>query len=183
MTVLGEYVLLRRKLGSITALGVLEPPDQTILNKSADRRMASVIPPSKNDATRVGRGIPDVAGNASPFSGYKIHVDGVGIGECGTSAVAPLYAGLIAIINASLGRPVGYLNPILYALSLQPGGTNAIREINDGISNSVHWINADGTMGGPSAGYSSGPGWNACTGLGVVNGRALLSALQESFQK
>jgi hypothetical protein len=137
------------------------------------------VPPSVNPGARVGRGIPDVAGNASVYSGYLLQVDGVAsFQENGTSSVGPLYAGLIAIINAALGEPVGYLNPTLYALALQPGGTDVLRDINDGISNSV-------TMGtgGMSPGYVSGPGWDACTGLGVLDGDALLSTLQMIFQK
>jgi hypothetical protein len=42
----------------------------------------------------------------------------------------------------------------------------------------VHWVNQDGTTGGPSLGYTSGAGWDACTGLGVLDGTKLLAALQ-----
>jgi kumamolisin len=73
---------------------------------------------------------------------------------------------------------VGYLNPTLYALAQDPAHAGVIRDINDGISNAVHWKNQDGTIGGPSRGYTSGPGWDACTGLGVLDGTRLLDALQ-----
>jgi Pro-kumamolisin, activation domain len=123
------------------------------------------VPPSVNDGTHVGRGIPDIAGQAD---GYDIFVDGTKLsGVGGTSETAPLYAGLVAILNATLGENVGYLNPTLYALA----GTNVFRDIADGGSNA--------TNGAP--GYTSVPGWDACTGLGRVDGGALLSVLQQSY--
>jgi kumamolisin len=138
-----------------------------------------IVPPSVNPGGRIGRGLPDIAGNASKYSGYLLQVDGKsGFQTNGTSSVAPLYAGLIAIINATLGQPVGYLNPTLYALAQDPSYAGVIRDINDDISNAVHWTNQDGTIGGPSLGYTSGPGWDACTGLGVLDGTRLLDALQ-----
>ena len=73
---------------------------------------------------------------------------------------------------------MGYLNPTLYALADDPAHTGVIRDINDGISNAVQWANQDGTTGGPSRGYTSGPGWDACTGLGVLDGTRFLGALQ-----
>jgi kumamolisin len=147
------------------------------------------VPVSVNANHHQGRGIPDVAGNASPNSGYdlwlygkpltKLEVtSGPGAGQPfgvvgGTSAVAPLYAALIGLINASLNKRVGYLNPTLYGL----GGSGVFRDINDGVSNAVSWTNPDGSVGGPSLGYTSGPGWDACTGWGSINGNALLTAL------
>jgi hypothetical protein len=124
-----------------------------------------------------GRGVPDIAGNASGYSGYSLIFEGSSFppsgsnipGTSGTSQVAPLYAGLIARINALIGHPVGYLNPILYGLK----GSGVFREIADGANNSF-----DG-----GAGYTAGPGWNACTGLGVIDGSNLLSALQATYRQ
>lgn len=124
------------------------------------------VPPSVNPGGRVGRGVPDVSGNASPSSGYLLDVDGATEQVGGTSAVAPLYAGLIAALNAQLGRKVGYLNPTLYALR----GSGAIRNIADGASNAT----------GGAPGYTAVAGWNGCTGLGVVDGAALLRQLRGS---
>jgi len=147
------------------------------------------VPVSVNSDHRQGRGLPDVAGNASPNSGYQLFLYGLPTNQLlitsgpgagsplgvvgGTSAVAPLYAALVARLNASLNKKVGYLNPTLYGL----GASGVFRDINDGISNSVSWTNDDGSVGGPSAGYSSGPGWDACTGWGSINGNALLNSL------
>jgi kumamolisin len=106
----------------------------------------------------VGRGVPDVAGDADPESGYNVVVDGQQAVIGGTSAVAPLWAGLFARINQALGKNVGYVNPLLYTANAE----STFHEITSGN-------NGD---------YSAGPGWNACTGLGTPDGAALLSALK-----
>jgi hypothetical protein len=121
------------------------------------------IPGSANDGHK-GRGIPDIAGNADGASGYELFQNGQNIGAVGgTSATAPLYAALTALINAGLGEPIGYINPNLYAVPYP----YVFRDINDGISNAR----------GGAPGYKSGPAWDACTGLGGVNGAALQTAL------
>jgi kumamolisin len=95
-----------------------------------------------------GRGVPDVAANADPDSGYRIVLNGqVGI-IGGTSAVAPLWAGLIAGVNAKRGTPVGFAHALLY------GNAGAFRDITSGDNKSG------------SIGFSAGPGWDPCTGLG-----------------
>jgi kumamolisin len=105
----------------------------------------------------VGRGVPDVSGDADPETGYNVLVDGQQTVIGGTSAVAPLWAGLLARINQSLGKNVGYLNPLLYTKDV--GAT-------------LHDITV-----GNNGTYSAGPGWDACTGLGTPDGAALLAAL------
>ena len=116
----------------------------------------SVNPPGD----RHGRGVPDVAGYAN---GYQIVFAGESQGPYwGTSETAPLYAGLVALLNAARGESMGYLNPTLYG----EAGTSVFRDIADGGSNA-----SSGTSG-----YKSGPGWDACTGLGSIDGTALLSA-------
>lgn len=106
----------------------------------------------------VGRGVPDVAGDADPESGYNVVVDGQQTVIGGTSAVAPLWAGLLAIINQALGTNVGYINPLLYSSKVE----STFHDITSG---------SNGT-------YSAGPGWDACTGLGSPDGTALLTALR-----
>lgn len=93
------------------------------------------------------RGVPDVSGDADPYSGYDVRVDGQNTVIGGTSAVAPLWAGLIARVNAAKGKPVGYLNPLLYRSMNTPG---AFRDITQGN-------NGD---------FGAAAGWDACTGLG-----------------
>jgi kumamolisin len=121
------------------------------------------VPPSANPGGAVGRGVPDVAGDADPATGYNILVDGQSLVFGGTSAVAPLWAGLLALINQGLGKPVGFLNPVLYS---QLAGTKALHDITSG-NNVV----------GNAPGYQAGPGWDACTGLGSPNGVQLLKEL------
>ncbi|MEA2755504.1 MAG: kumamolisin [Aliidongia sp.] len=94
------------------------------------------------------RGVPDVSGNADPQTGYQIRIDGTDTVIGGTSAVAPLWAGLIARINATKGTPVGFINPILYA---GPGVMNDIKQGNNGT-------------------FAASVNWDACTGLGTPDG-------------
>jgi kumamolisin len=117
------------------------------------------VPPSINPGGHVGRGVPDVAGNASPATGYRVRVDYLTYTIGGTSAVSPLYAGLIALLNQKLPQHVGWLNPLLYG-PLAGGG--ALRDITRG----------------DNGGYAAGSGWDACTGWGVPVGAKLLAALE-----
>src|SRR3989442_1241969 len=104
-----------------------------------------------------GRGVPDVAGDADPTTGYNVLVDGQQEVVAGTSAVAPLWAGLFALINQSLGHAVGYLNPLLYTNNV----SGALNDITSGATD----------------GYQAGPGWDPCTGLGSPDGTKLLISL------
>jgi kumamolisin len=117
---------------------------------------AANVPPSANPNHNVGRGVPDVAGDADPTTGYVTLVDGNPDVIGGTSAVAPLWAGLIALINQSLGKPVGFVNPLLYQNA--NGDFNSITSGNNGA-------------------YSAGPGWNPCAGLGSPIGTQVAAAL------
>jgi kumamolisin len=101
------------------------------------------------------RGVPDVAGNADPRTGYQVRVDGSDTVIGGTSAVAPLWAALIALLNEAAGRSQGYLNPKIYPLS------QAFRDITQGN-------NGD---------FAAARGWDACTGLGSPVGATLQGAL------
>lgn len=124
------------------------------------------IPPATNPAGPVMRGVPDVSGDAASESGYRVLCDGQefpdpskhlpGIG--GTSAVAPLWAGLIALLAQSLGTKLGWIHPQLYALA---PSTGAFHDITVGS-------NGD---------YSAAPGWDPCTGLGSPDGQKLRDAL------
>jgi kumamolisin len=124
-----------------------------------DFQVNAGVPQSANGDGRVGRGVPDVAGNAASAGGYVIYVDGSAVSQYGTNLVAPLYAGLVAIINTYLGTTVGCLNPVLY----QPQDAPVFNNIHDGVSNAFN--------GAP--GYTSVTGWNACTGWGSIDGTGL----------
>lgn len=101
------------------------------------------------------RGVPDVAGDADPNTGYEVLVDGANEVIGGTSAVAPLWAGLVALINQQTGKTVGFWNPSLYGQL-----ANGFNDITDGNN---------GTQ-------TAAPGWDACTGLGTPDAKKLLLA-------
>ncbi|MGO4234669.1 S53 family peptidase [Pseudarthrobacter sp. YAF2] len=106
-------------------------------------------------AGRKGRGVPDVSGVADPQTGYKVRVDGKDMVIGGTSAVAPLWAALIALLAQSTSRTFGQIQPLLY------GNKAAFRDITTGNN---------GT-------YKAAAGWDPCTGLGSPDGEALLTAI------
>jgi kumamolisin len=102
------------------------------------------------------RGVPDVAGDADEQTGYDVRVDGSDTVIGGTSAVAPLWAGLIARINQANGSPVGYIQPVLYK---NPSAFHDITQGNNGD-------------------FAAASGWDACTGLGSPIGTKDASALR-----
>ncbi len=126
------------------------------------------VPPAVNPPGPVMRGVPDVGGDAASESGYRVLCDGQefpdpakqlpGIG--GTSAVAPLWAGLVALLAQSLSAKLGWINPQLYKLSSGTGAFNDITEGNNGD-------------------YQAAPGWDPCTGLGSPNGQKLRDAFKQ----
>ena len=118
------------------------------------------LPASANPGGRKGRGVPDVAGDADPNTGYRVVVDGKSQVIGGTSAVAPLWAGLFALVNAAVGRSVGQPHAALYA---HPSALNDVR----------HGDNRSGQIG-----YAARAGWDACTGLGTPKGGAVLEAFE-----
>ncbi|MGB6574849.1 MAG: S53 family peptidase [Trebonia sp.] len=124
---------------------------------------ANVGVPTIAGGTSTGRGVPDVAGNADPVTGYLVVVDGKQQPIGGTSAVAPLWAGLIARLAQATGKKFGLLQPLIY------GGVTA--------GAAAQGFN-DITQGNNGA-YSAGPGWDATTGLGSPNGQALLTHLSD----
>jgi kumamolisin len=127
--------------------------------KPGYQSQANVPPPQTQGG---GRGVPDVAGDADPVTGYNVLVDGAKSVVGGTSAVAPLYAGLFALINELLvkqGKPrAGHVHPALYQ------NPQAFRDITSGNNGA----------------FSAAPGWDATTGLGSPNGIQIADALTGS---
>src|SRR5262245_11488328 len=114
------------------------------------------VPASVNPSHFKGRGVPDVAGNADPATGFQTHVDGQDVVFGGTSAVSPLWAALIALLNQRRGSRLGYLNPVIY-----PVGTKVCRDVTSGNNGA----------------YKAAAGWDPCTGFGSPNGTQLVSSL------
>ena len=110
-----------------------------------------------------GRGVPDVCGDADPVTGYQVRVDGQSMVIGGTSAVAPLWAGLIALNNQQNGKSAGFIQPQIYA-------AKAASSFNDIVS-------------GNNGAFSAGPGWDACTGLGSPIGSKVISLLGSGAAK
>ncbi len=147
------------------------------------------LPNSLNRDGRKGRGIPDVAGYAAAIPGIDIIVDGKefakgvhddnvpgGIrisGVGGTSAAAPLWAGLIALFNQDLVKPVGFINNILYKKAAPAG---AFRDITVGNNGVTYKVMDEGPV--KIKGYVAQSGWDACTGLGSPDGKKLLGILK-----
>jgi subtilase family serine protease len=122
---------------------------------------ANVGVPTIAGGTSTGRGVPDVAGNADPVTGYLVVVDGQQQPIGGTSAVAPLWAGLIARLGQATGKTFGLLQPQLYGGVTAGAAAAGFNDITEGDNGA----------------YSAGPGWDATTGLGSPNGQALLDHL------
>jgi kumamolisin len=125
------------------------------------------VPPRAGDspgsrAGDGGRGVPDVAGNADPATGYQIYSGGKAQVVGGTSAVAPLWAALVSRLAEATGQRFGLIQTLLYA-GVAPGASMAgFRDITSGNNGA----------------YTAGPGWDACSGLGSPDGTALLNRLQ-----
>jgi kumamolisin len=96
--------------------------------------------PPTGTASGKGRMVPDVAGDADPNTGYDVFVHGAGTVVGGTSAVAPLYAGLFA----SFGAKLGFVTPTLWK---NPTAFNDITVGDNGM-------------------YKAATGPDPCTGLG-----------------
>ena len=114
-----------------------------------------------------GRGVPDVAGCADPQTGYQVLVNGQHTVIGGTSAVAPLWAALICRLSQATGKKFGLMQPLLYA------GVTA-GAVASGFTDITQGTNTQGSV----TGYSAGPGWDACTGLGSPEGSTLQTHLE-----
>jgi kumamolisin len=110
---------------------------------------------------KTGRGVPDVAGNADPQTGYRVRVDGQNAVMGGTSAVAPLWAALICRIAQATGQSFGLMQRLLY----------------EGVTAGVAAPGFRCIDTGNNGAYQACLGWSACTGLGVPDGPALLARL------
>ena len=118
--------------------------------------------PGSGTGGKPGRGVPDVAAVADPQTGYQVVVDGQASVIGGTSAVAPLWAGLVCRLAQATGAPLGLLQPAIYAGAAAGQAAPGFRDITQGSNGA----------------YSAAPGWDACTGLGVPDGPALLEVVR-----
>src|SRR6266702_3813652 len=132
---------------SAAALGI------TITAAAGDNGSSDGVTDGKNHVD-----VPDVAGDADPATGYVIRVDGKTMVIGGTSAVAPLWAGLIAVANQQNGKHAGFIQPAIYAAKNKA----AFRD----------------TSVGDNGSFKAGLGWDACTGLGSPIAPRVISAIK-----
>ena len=118
--------------------------------------------PVRSGSDTTGRGVPDIAAVADPQTGYQVIIDGTSTVIGGTSAVAPLWAGLICRLAQLAGKSFGQLHALFYAGATPTATSAGFRDITEGNNGA----------------YSADAGWDACTGLGVPNGAQLLQVVQ-----
>jgi len=131
---------------------------------------------SVSGVTGGARGIPDISMSAScsvavnVFETFSGGQDGW-TAFCGTSESAPMFAAIVALADQVAGHGLGLLNPALYALAAKHApGIVPVASGNNTVSFS----------GGTVHGYSVRHGYNLVTGLGSVNGQALVPELARS---
>jgi kumamolisin len=112
---------------------------------------------------KTGRGVPDVAGNADPDTGYSIIAHGQSQVVGGTSAVAPLWAALVARLAQAAGERFGLIQSALYSGVTAGAAATGFHDITQGSNGA----------------YTAGPGWDACTGLGSPNGSVLVARVAQ----
>jgi subtilase family serine protease len=120
---------------------------------------------------RATRGVPDVAANADTATGMAVlQGDGGLHSSRGTSASAPLWAGVIALADQEAGQHLGFINPAIYAIARSPAYHQAFHDVITG-DNSVQW------HGSVITGYHAGPGWDPVTGWGSPDAQYLVPLL------
>ncbi len=123
----------------------------------------------------VRRGVPDVAADACPETGFPIvTADDAGgytiSAHGGTSASAPLWAGVIALADQYAGRQLGFVNAALYRIGRSHLYGKAFHDVTAG-NNSVRF--PPKTI----SGYRAARGWDPVTGWGSPNARVLIPLL------
>jgi hypothetical protein len=128
---------------------------------------------------RPGRGVPDVAGLVS-LTGFVVNTT-VSYAFIGTSCVAPFYAGLAAVLRSAIGVDLGPFNNTLYALkdvafNHITQGNNSSNDTPANVALAIPGYTGT-TANAPY--FSAGPGtdWNACAGLGSIDGTKLLNGI------
>jgi subtilase family serine protease len=137
-------------------------------------------PSYQNSVRGIGsmRGVPDVAADANPNPGSGVPVvtsdSGAGytISEHGgTSASAPIWAGIIALADQYAKHHLGLVNPAIYRIARSPQYHQAFHDITTGSRNTAKFPH------GTIAGYRAGPGWDPVTGWGSPDAKVLVPLL------
>jgi subtilase family serine protease len=124
------------------------------------------------------RGVPDVAADANPNpdSGVPVVTSSNGVGyeideHGGTSASAPIWAGIVALADQYARRHLGLLNPAIYRIARSRRYHQAFHDITAGSRNTATFPH------GTITGYRPVPGWDPVTGWGSPNARVLVPLL------
>jgi subtilase family serine protease len=130
------------------------------------------------------RGVPDVAADAdpSPHSGLPVVTSNPGGGYTisehgGTSASAPIWAGIIALADQYAKRHLGFVNPAIYRIARGPHYRQAFHDVTAGSANTAEFPH------GTIAGYRASPGWDPTTGWGSPNAKVLVPLLASSAKR
>jgi subtilase family serine protease len=134
-------------------------------------------PSYQNGVVGIGayRGVPDVAADANPHTGFPVVTANAGqvyaSGHGGTSASAPLWAGIIALADQCAKRHLGFVNPAIYQIARSPEYHHAFHDITAGPANTAEFPH------GTITGYRPGRGWDPVTGWGSPNAGVLVPLL------
>jgi subtilase family serine protease len=145
------------------------------------RRIAR--PGYQNGVPAIGRtrGVPDVAADASPHTGMTVVISDAGNrytirNSGGTSATAPLWAGLITLADQYAGRHLGFVNPAIYRIAHSASYHDAFHDITEGN-------NTPTFAGHTITGYAATSGWDPVTGWGSPNAQALIPLLTRDLKR
>jgi len=134
-------------------------------------------PGYQNDVPGIAatRGVPDVSADASPHTGMTLVISDAGNqytirNSGGTSASAPLWAGLIALADQYAGRHLGFVNPAIYRIGRSAFYREAFHDVTTGN-------NTPTFPGHTISGYRATPGWDPVTGWGSPNATVLVPLL------
>jgi subtilase family serine protease len=135
-------------------------------------------PSYQNGVSGIGamRGVPDVAADANPHTGMPVVTSNASGNHAisvhgGTSASAPIWAGIIALADQYAKRHLGFVNPAIYQFARGPHHDQAFHDVSAGNSNAAEFPH------GTITGYRAGPGWDPDTGWGSPNAEVLVPLL------
>jgi len=135
-------------------------------------------PSYQNGVQGIGsmRGIPDVAADGDSVTGIAVITSNAGggytlSGHAGTSASAPLWAGIIALADQYAHRHLGLVNPAIYQIARTSQYHQAFHDVTAGPSNTAEFPPTTIT------GYRAGPGWDPVTGWGSPDAHVLVPLL------
>lgn len=141
-------------------------------------KQSSKLPPASY-FNRSNRAFPDVAAMGNNFLIYMADLGGwSAVG--GTSAATPTVAGIAAYLNdlsyTKSGKPLGFMNPLLYQMQLE--APEAFTDVVEGDNRCTE----DGCFAS-CKGYEAAVGWDPVTGLGTPVASKMLAYLEAQLER